>query len=640
MGFIQETARKIAGIEEKPYEPVIYSQLSTQEAMKGVVKIEEPYKIDVSKVGEDHPFDFTVVEGLYKKFGLITGIIDKFVDFVIGVGYEFNVVGEVDEATVEKANEIISDFLYDSDFEMLLRAWVKEALLKGNGFMEFSYTGEVIDGMKVLNANQMYVKRDKFGVIEGYNQVVSKLDDPIAFKPTEIAHLRLNVVGADAYGLGIVFPAINTINNLIGCENDMHMLISRKANVPFHVQIGDLASKRFPSDAAITGFGQKLEWLHNKHEWVTGPDINIKTIDFGNIGEKFDSPIKYDTDMLFFTFQVPEVLMGRGSIPEGLAKVQLEAFMMRIQSIQAEIEKIVEKQIIRNLLLSNNIDVEIEMEWGKSSNADRDAEIMTLNSVAGKYGEAVNTLVEEKIVELLGLDEERYEELKDIEQKNKEVARRDDFAKQGMAPPVPTNSKYGKGLYAKVCEHCLKESMATKDLPHEEITMEKWLGFSYAKVKSWILNAVARDSFKDLKADTAEQLAQGYLTRPQISKLRQVYLQAFDEGKSVDWVDKKIREQNIIPALLKKEGDSYVEQLSSEVRSYVVARTESTRLAFEGNKDYYRASGVQEVRWIASNDACPDCEELNGQRFELSEVEQPAHVMCRCTTAAVTELDD
>ena len=64
-----------------------------------------------------------------------------------------------------------------------------------------------------------------------------------------------------------------------------------------------------------------LEWLTSKHEWVTDGLTKISAVDTGNLSDKFTGPLKHDEDMLFFTFQVPEVLMGRGNVPEGLAEV-------------------------------------------------------------------------------------------------------------------------------------------------------------------------------------------------------------------------------------------------------------------------------------------------------------------------------
>ena len=37
-----------------------------------------------------------------------------------------------------------------------------------------------------------------------------------------------------------------------------------------------------PDQTAISNYGKDLEWLNNKHEWVTDGLTEIKAIDFGN----------------------------------------------------------------------------------------------------------------------------------------------------------------------------------------------------------------------------------------------------------------------------------------------------------------------------------------------------------------------
>jgi SPP1 gp7 family putative phage head morphogenesis protein len=171
-----------------------------------------------------------------------------------------------------------------------------------------------------------------------------------------------------------------------------------------------------------------------------------------------------------------------------------------------------------------------------------------------------------------------------------------------------------------------------------------WLGFSYSNIKSYIINAVARDVFKDLRADTKEEYQQGYLSKKQVSKLRGTMIQAFDEGKSINWITKELKDNSIITSLYELDSDGQlIERLSADVRSYIVARTESTRLANLGNLDYYKSNGFDQVRFISavSERTCPDCEALNGTIMSLSEAAGaiPLHVNCRCTTAPVTELD-
>ena len=67
-----------------------------------------------------------------------------------------------------------------------------------------------------------------------------------------------------------------------------------------------------------------------------------------------------------------------------------------------------------------------------------------------------------------------------------------------------------------------------------------------------------------------------------------------------------------------------------------VTRTEVINASRRATVEGYIQSGVVErARWLAAPDACPECQELNGQEFDLTEVPDSPHPNCRCATTAV-----
>ena len=130
----------------------------------------ESYKGEISDVpirwpkelGAQHPFNFEEVENVYKKFGLINGAINKIVDSIVG------------EFTVSSKNPniqaLVLDFIKRNNLSVVLREWIREGLIKGNGFIEIDLTEGRI---RVLNSNHMYVKRDKNGDVLEYNQYLN-----------------------------------------------------------------------------------------------------------------------------------------------------------------------------------------------------------------------------------------------------------------------------------------------------------------------------------------------------------------------------------------------------------------------------------------------------------------------------------
>ena len=603
------------------------------EAFKGEVELK---KTKFPKdLGEEHPFDFSITEGLYKKFGFVTAVVDKYVDFIVGPGFFV-------KCEDERAKKIIEDFMRDVNFDSLLRAWCKEGLIKGNGILELGGgKNEVPQGMKVLDAKYMYVTRDNKGTVEKYTQYKGAFDrfakeKTIEFEPFQIAHIGINKIGDCAYGLGIIHSAVNTINNLLKNEKDLHMLIGRKANSPIHVKIGSIEKGVIPPQDAVDAFGKKLEYLNNKHEWCTDPYVDMKVLDYGDIGEKFDSILNYGLDMLFFTFQVPEVLMGRGSIPEGLAKVQMEAFERRIQSMQAEIEKVIETQIFRRVLNANGFDVHVEFEWGQPNLREKHERLKVIVEMLKLFAldPKLRSMLEREVAKLMGFEEEELGTPEEEREKEETEAQ----------PKVP--GTHGIGAKYNYYNHYHKY---LEEGEYKNHTLKEWLGFDYTEYLRHIRDAILEDDFEMLLAMTNEELKAGKLTSVQVDKLKGVLDDGFTKGASIREIAKSI-EKEVRPKDLYRMKDGKIErdmagvpilQFSKERRSIIIARSETTRMAVEGALRSYEEGGVEKVRFVASTGdrTCPECADLNGQIFDRKESHGmiPVHVACRCTFIPVVE---
>ncbi len=437
------------------YKPNVYTagdatRLLTEQ-FKGEVqqnKIKFP-----TDLGEEHPFDFDQMEKLYKKFGFFTAVIDKYIDFIVGPGFYI-------ECDDERAKKIIEDFMRDVNFDTILRAWAKEMLIKGSGFLEIGGDGEKgVEGLKVLSANNMYVDRNKLGQIEGYNQykggfknfnmdrLISE-DKVTHFEPKQIAYAPFNVVGDCTYGLGIGYPAMSLIDNWLSMNANEHMIMYRKANAPLHAQFGYMSDNKqvIPKPEDVQALGQDIEIMHNKTDWVTDPLVNFKVIDFPNFGEKFALTKEGDLNMLIYAFQVPAVLLGMANINQGIAKVELEAFQRRIQSMQAELEKIIEQQIFKRVLLANGFDVDVEFEWGTPSILEVEGRVTVLTELikSPTTSPAMRMMLEDELILLLKLDEDEWEKLK-LEQEAKEEEER----KRLEAQPIPIVPGQNKGFPPK-----------------------------------------------------------------------------------------------------------------------------------------------------------------------------------------------
>jgi len=674
------------------YSPTIFSEniaANLTEQFKGEIE-NKKVKFPV-ELGEEHPFNFKVTEGLYKRFGFFTAVVDKYVDYVVGPGFYI-------ECDDERAKTILEKFMKDVNFDTILRSWTKEALVKGSGFLEIGGSKkEGVKGLKVLNADYMYVDRDNKGKILKYNQYKGAFDrfskeKVIDFTPFQIAHVPFNKIGDCAYGLGIGFPALVTINNTIQQESDMHMIMNKKANAPLHAKLGkiDGNTKIIPKPADVTAFGQKLETMNNKQEWATDPLVEFKVIDYGNVGERFEKTLEYDINKLFYEFQIPAVIMGMAKVPEGLAKVQMDAFQRRIQSIQAELEKIIEGQIFRRVLEANGFgpEVDVEFEWGVPSMLEIEGRMTLISDLikSPTTGYAMKQLLEDELVNLLKLDADEYELLKDEQEKKEkefEAERPQPIvpgqnkgfpqkpAPKAAQPPqpkavVPKTTKQFK-VFPKTKQVEVKRAVkhsedkhttyeTEKPCPHcteiwENINdIEEWLGFNYKEYLGYIEKFIKEDGFDQLKAITEIEASAGRLTEAQVGKLKTVLSSGMKKGQSITQMAKAVDKNVGLKDLYRidkagtiKTGASGLPILSrsKEKRAVTIVRTEVTRVANAGAVEHYKANGIKRIEWIASfgDRTCPDCEALNGKIFPVnSHPDMPLHPMCRCTFGAVTEL--
>jgi len=598
------------------------------EAMQGQVQ-SNPVTFP-KELGEDHPFKFEECEKTYKKFGIAKAAVDKHIDFIVSPGFYV-------ESENEKVQTVINDFIEDIQFHEILRQWIREGLIKGNGFMEIALSKDLSKvQLKVINANSMYVSRDKFGDIKGYNQYVGKFDkfnpkQVIPFDKKEIAHLPMDKIGDDAYGIGLLAPALYTIDNIVGSDRDMHMLIRRKANAPIHVKLGSPEEPATQSD--ISAFGAKLEYLNNMHEWATDHRAEFKVIDFGNLGEKFTTVMEHDMESLLYAFQIPAVLMGSAYQNEGIAQVQLDAFERRIQSLQAAIGKVIEDQIFKPILTLNGLAGKVEIVWGQPSEQKINQRIQQLGQLLNNamLNPVVRITLEKEVLTLLGKEKEADE--LEIPENPEAEREKEQNIKQ---PEIPGEKPAAKEI---------AESWGFKE--SADLTVNEWVniqeipGFNYKEYLAFVLDRIHIDEFKDLRAIDEKEIDMGLLSEIDLNKLRRVLRNGFVSNESVNEIAKNIMEK--VPLKDRKDAEGNL-MLTKEERPIVISRTETVRLSNQGLVDMYKDKDIKKVRWLSSisDRTCPACEQMNGKLFEIGDLsvgdsQPPLHVNCRCALIGVTE---
>jgi len=610
-------------------------------------------------LGAQHPFNFCQVDKILDNIGIAEAMVDKIADAIVG---DFDV-----KTKDENAQAVLDGFIDDTNFKSKLRPWIKEAVSKGNGYMELDLEDmKNIDKLRVLNANDMYVKRTKKGKVIEYNQFKKKLKlfdstkKPIPFKPKQIAHLTINKTPGDPYGRGLLWSSRVTIENYAGSELDRHKLLSRKAGAPIHVKLGQPGQKVKKAD--MDSFKSDLQFMNNSTEWVTDSNVEMTLIDFAGIGDNLTKSAEHDLEQLAIAMKIPMSLIGVANNPEGLAKVNDKGWLRFIHSLRTLIEEIVEDQILRPVLRNNSpkLDNKVEFIWelpGEEEKLARLAivkETLKLMDLSPELRAALEIeyaeIMELDVVDKLPTPEEAR---KKLDAEEAEFKKQEDLARKNeekiKQPEVPGAKKTAKQK-AKVtlvhkCKPILTDAEKGNMKLSQYINVKELAGFNYSDYLVKILRNLRIDKFEELLATTEQQLIEGLLPQRDVNKLKVILKDGFRKNKTITQIERDISRSINLKDRVRFDEDGVKKlTLSADKRPINIARTETVRLANQGLKDLYLENEIKSYRWLTALDerTCPICEALDGQVFETREGlaglnMPPAHSMCRCSMVGLVD---
>lgn len=186
-------------------------------------------------------------------------------------------------------------------------------------------------------------------------------------------------------------------------------------------------------------------------------------------------------------------------------------------------------------------------------------------------------------------------------------------------------------------------------LSEDYLPLKQYVGFNYLGYIASILRFIDSEKFvkrnfegpKFSQGDTEWVLKEiqyslkDNLSESQVDDLRSVLKDGFSNGWNILRIKSEI-EKRVKPEPLTLSNGLV---LRSEVRSVMIARTETVRSANQGFLAQLENDGIEEVQWVATlaENLCSYCEDMNGQILTLEEADERigAHVGCRCTWAPV-----
>jgi len=641
-----------------------------KEAFKG-----ETEDVDVQfpkGLGARHPFD-----KILDNVGIADALVDKITDAVIG---DFEI-----KTKDENAQALIDDFVDETNFKSKMRPWIKEGVSKGNGFMELDLVDiKNIQKLRVMNANNMYIKRNTKGKVLEYNQYKGKMkillakSKTIPFKPSEIAHLQINKKPNDPYGRGLVWSNRVTIENYASSELDRVKLISRKAGAPFHIQLGQPGQKVKKAD--LDDFKSDLSYMNNSTNWVTDANVKISTIDFSGVGDNLTKAAEHDLEQLALGMKIPMSLVGVSNNPEGLAKVNDKGFLRFIHSIRIQVEEIIENQILRPFLRSQSpkLDGKVKFTWELPGDEEKNARLDQIKNALGLFdiSPELRAALEIEYAEVMGLevaeklmspeDARKKADAEEVEMKKQEDLDRkqEEEIKQPEVPgakktanqsaQLDINKSKKPDLHVKSiaqnniteCKDCkLTEGELSNMKLSQYVNLKEIAGFNYSDYLVKILQTLRTHKFEELMALTEKDLLEGLLPKSDISKLRVVLKDGFRKNKTIKQIEKDIKQSINLKDRVKIEEDGTKKlTLSASKRPINIARTETVRLANEGLKKVYLENDVSTYRYLAAiDDRTSDiCMSLDGQVFLTKEATAgvnmpPMHVNCRSSIVGLVE---
>ena len=617
-------------------------------------KVQEAFQSKVMKkeitfpkeLGEKHPFDFESVEKVFKKTGIVSGAVNKYVDAIVG---DFSV--KVED---ENGQAILDEFIKTTNFPTVIREWLIEAVSKGNGFMELDFEDAKA---QVLNAKHIFIKRDKDGMIEKYNQFFGNVEKFSANKqeinpidPERIAHLKINAIAGEPYAIGKIWPNERTIENIVLGEQALHKLIDRKAGAPIHVQVGQPGE--FVDPAAVQEFKNLLQFMNTRTEWVTDGNVTITPLQIGDLGRGLFEALQHDIRMLAAGTEIPEVLFGSGQLNEGIALVQDKGFDRKIKSIRENAEAVLEENIFKPLLRNNfgeqegrrALDFAVEFSWNLPDEEEINKRIEKISTLLGTQGisNVMRAFLELELAKLLDI-----EGAEDLLKKPADAQKEDAEAENGepgdpereteeesiRQPEVP-------GAKPNATAQSLTEKSSQEMTIEEFVNLQEFKGFTYTDYLIEILELLNKDKFDDLRALTQEDVTNGLFTEAEINDLRTILKEGFRQNQTIRDIEGRIIQDM---QLRDRMMDGKI-KMAALARANAIARTETVRVANKALVSLYNQNNIDRYRFLAalSDRTCPICEGLNGQVFPIKEAVAganlpPMHTACRCSTVAIVE---
>lgn len=315
-------------------------------------------------------FDMNSIENAYNADGYVREAVDKYIDLLFKAGYD--IVGKnvkaveyikIRLAYIAEVTGIPTDILFNEiatdivKFQNAIiaksRADDPNALPPGSSIQGLDGNNP-IGGYFVQPVQTFQVKRDKFGVVKGWQQQVEGQNKASKFKPEDIVHIYMKRSPGKAFAYPRLLAVIDDVRSLREIEERVLHMVFRNVHPLIHAKVGSTDIPGQPQE--VQDVKADMENMSVEGGTVTTERVSIDTINTKNTID-VEPYLLYFEKRVFTGLGVSETMMGRGdSANRNTGDNQKEEAVDRVKSIQKVLSVFITSCMITELLREGGFD--------------------------------------------------------------------------------------------------------------------------------------------------------------------------------------------------------------------------------------------------------------------------------------------
>lgn len=323
-----------------------------------------------SKDFEDPEYELEMLKIAYDSDSYIRQGVDKYVDQIFKEGFDFfgkdplvvdyikSRLAFMTETTGTPTEQFLIDIAEDIVKYancIIVKARLSDQSQLPPGVKATGLNGaSPIVGYFCLNPSTIKGKRDKNGMVLGWQQEVDGADKPVSLKKEDIVHMYYKREKGNLFGTSFLIPVIEDVKALRQAEENVLKMMFRHIYPMYHVIVG---TEDMPgTDSEITQAQNAMNNMDVDGGIVTSNRVSIKPIASDQVinAEPF---LKYLEQRVFTGLGVPAVMFGRGDTSNRSTSDSMASEMSdRISAIQTVIENFFNDKILRELLMEGGYD--------------------------------------------------------------------------------------------------------------------------------------------------------------------------------------------------------------------------------------------------------------------------------------------